>query len=178
MVVGEAISSDCHVVATPRNDTLKQIPSTMKKSKPSKKITELETGIKRCLADFENYRKRVEEDKRNLQQLSKIELMLELLPIVDNFELALNHLSNEQKKDPAIAGIFHIQSQLISVMNNLGVEKIPAAIGDRFDPNLHEAVDSHQGKGGDVIHQIQRHGYRFGEKVLRPVKVTVRELSS
>lgn len=146
----------------------------MKKSKNNVKILELETSIKRCLADFDNFRKRTEQEKKIWQQSSKIELMLELLPILDNFELALSHLSDEQKNNPAVAGIFHIQTQLVSVMSNLGVEKIPAVPGDKFDPNLHEAVDSHEGQGGDTIHSIHRHGYRIGEKVLRPTKVVVK----
>ncbi len=147
---------------------------TNKKSQNLKRIADLETSLKRCLADFDNYRKRVEEEKKDWQQASKIETMLELLPIVDNFELALGHLSEEQKKDPAIVGVLHIQSQLITVLQNLGIEKIPAAAGDKFDPNFHEAVDSHEGKGGDTIHAIHSHGYKFGEKVLRPTKVTVK----
>lgn len=133
----------------------------------------LQAGWQRCLADFENYRKRVEQDKKDWQDSAKMELILELLPVLDNFELALSHLTDDQKKDPAISGIFHIQKQLIDVMANLGVEKIAAAPGDKFDPNLHEAVESHEGKGGDTIHTIHRHGYRTGERILRPTKVTV-----
>jgi len=144
------------------------------KKSSQKQIRELKLGWQRCLADFENYRKRTEEDKKNWQEAAKTEMMLELLPILDNFELALGHLSDAQKNDPAIAGIFHIQKQLIDVMANLGIEKIAAVAGDQFDPNLHEAVDSHEGKGGDTIHQIHRHGYKIGPKVLRPVKVTVK----
>jgi len=145
----------------------------MKTSKSQKQIVELETSVKRCLADFDNFRKRTEEEKKVLQLTSKIDLILELLPIVDNFELALSHLSDAQKKDPAIAGILHIQSQLLTVISNLGVEKIPAKIGDNFDPNFHEAVDSHEGKGGDVISAIHHNGYKFGDNIIRPTRVTV-----
>ena len=140
-----------------------------------KEVAALKAGWQRTQADFDNYRKRVEGEKQDWQKTAQMELVAELLPILDNFELALSHLTEEQKKDPTIQGILHIQSQIIGIMENIGVKKIAAAPGDVFDPNLHEAVDSHDGNGGDVIHTIHRHGYQAGDQVLRPAKVVVRK---
>lgn len=140
-----------------------------------KELAELKAGWQRTQADFDNYRKRIESEKQEWQKTAQTELVLELLPILDNFELATSHLTEEQKKDATVQGILHIQSQLVAVMENIGVKKIAAAPGDQFDPNLHEAVDSHEGKGGDTIHTIHRHGYQAGDQVLRPARVVVKQ---
>lgn len=139
-----------------------------------KEVAALKAGWQRTQADFDNYRKRIELEKQDWQKTAQMGLVAELLPILDNFELALSHLTEEQKQDPTVQGILHIQNQLIGVMENIGVKKITCAPGDCFDPNLHEAVDSYEGKGGDVIHSVHRHGYQTGETVLRPTKVVVR----
>lgn len=138
-------------------------------------LEKLRAGWQRCQADFDNFRRRTESEKQQWQKQAQLDLMLELLPILDNFELALSHLSDEQKKDPTMQGIFHIQNQLISTMQNLGVEKIAAEAGQEFDPNFHEAVSSHEGKGGTKIHSVHSHGYKAGETVLRPAKVVVKQ---
>ena len=139
-----------------------------------KEVAALKAGWQRTQADFDNYRKRVEEEKQVWHKTAQMELIAELLPILDNFELALAHLTDEQKKDATIQGILHIESQLAAIMENIGVKKINCAPGDCFDPNLHEAVDSHEGKGGDIVHTIHRHGYQTSNQVLRPAKVVVR----
>ncbi|HLB32168.1 MAG TPA: nucleotide exchange factor GrpE [Patescibacteria group bacterium] len=143
-----------------------------------KEVAALKAGWQRTQADFDNYRKRVEGEKQNWQKNAQMELVAELLPVLDNFELALSHLSDAQKQDPTIQGILHIKSQLIGIMENIGVKKINCAPGDCFDPNIHEAVDSHEGSGGDVIHTVHRHGYQTGDQVLRPAKVVVRKNST
>ena len=135
--------------------------------------TKLLAGWQRCQADFDNFRKRTEQEKANWQESAKTDLILDLLPVVDNFELALAHLSDKQKQDPSIQGILHIQNQLNDIMARIGVVKIDAKPGDKFDENLHEAVESATGKGGVTIEKILKQGYRVGEKVLRPTKVTV-----
>lgn len=148
----------------------------MKPKKISKKIkiSEYKLGWQRCQADFDNFRKRTEQEKTIWQKSAKTDLILELLPVVDNFELALAHLTDEQKKDPAIQGILHIQKQLNDIMAGIGVVKIDAKPGDKFDENIHEAVESATKKGGDTIDKVLKDGYKISEKVLRPTKVTVR----
>lgn len=139
-----------------------------------KQLNELRAGWQRCQADFDNFRRRIEEEKVKWRYETQADIILQILPVVDNFELALAHLSNEQKKDPTVQGIFHIQTQLEAVLQNMGVEKIEAKIGGQFDPAVHEAVDSASGKGGTTIDSVTQQGYRLGNTVLRPVKVVVR----
>lgn len=145
-----------------------------KQSNPPKEIEDLKVGWQRTQADFDNFRKRVESEKQDWRQLSQMEFALELLPVVDNFERALSHLTDVQKADATIQGILHIQKQLNGVLENLGVKKMIVNPGDSFDHNLHEAVDSHENQGGDIIDAIHQDGYLMGDKVLRPAKVVVK----
>ncbi|HOE74874.1 MAG TPA: nucleotide exchange factor GrpE [bacterium] len=137
-------------------------------------LDELKAGWQRCQAEFDNFRRRTEEEKTKWHHDAQADVILQILPVVDNFELALTHLSDKQKEDPTVQGIFHIQAQLEAALHNMGVEKIKASVGGQFDPALHEAVDSTAGKGGTVIDSIVQHGYRLGNTILRPSKVVVR----
>ena len=134
----------------------------------------LQAGWQRCLADFDNFKKRTEVDRQNWLKTSKMDSARELLPILDNFDLAILHLSNEQKKDPTVAGIIHIQKQLHDLLTGWGVAKINVNVGDKFDPNFHEAVESVDNKGGEIIAQILQTGYKIGDVILRPTKVVTR----
>jgi molecular chaperone GrpE len=140
-----------------------------------KEVAELKAGWQRTMADFDNFRKRTDEEKQVWRAGAQEELILALLPILDNFDRAARHLTDEQKKDPAIAGMLHIQKQLNDALANYGVTKIDIKVGDEFDANLHEAVDSEGGQGGTKITQLLQSGYQMGAKVLRPARVVVKK---
>jgi molecular chaperone GrpE len=126
-------------------------------------------------AEFENYRRRVEREKVEFHSRARGEVLLELLPVVDNFERALSSL---QKKDADAAGLRHglelIHKQLKDALTKFGLEPVES-VGQVFDPHLHEAVtieptDEHE--ENTIIEEFQR-GYKLGEKLLRPAKVKV-----
>jgi molecular chaperone GrpE len=126
-------------------------------------------------AEFENYRRRVDREKIEFHARARGEVLLELLPVVDNFERALSSL---QTKEADAAGLRHglelIHKQLKDALTKFGLEPVES-VGQVFDPHLHEAVtieptDEHE--ENTIIEEFQR-GYKLGEKLLRPAKVKV-----
>jgi molecular chaperone GrpE len=126
-------------------------------------------------AEFENYRRRVDREKVEFHARARGEVLLELLPVVDNFERALSSL---QKQEVDAAGLHHglelIHKQFKDALTKFGLEPVES-LGQVFDPHLHEAVtieptDEHE--ENTIIEEFQR-GYKLGEKLLRPAKVKV-----
>jgi len=126
----------------------------------------------RSLADFDNFRRRVERERATVAQAGKREVFLSLLEVLDDFERALEHL-NEAPASIS-AGFSAIHRRLEDVLKAQGV--IPfKSVGQRFDPALHEAVgsvESDEQEPGAVLDELSR-GYRWGEEVLRPARVRV-----
>ena len=133
----------------------------------------LQDRLLRTAADFDNYRKRVERDRRDVADLAVVDAVRDLLPSIDNLERAL--------QAPAIGdtdafrkGVELIHKQMLDLLRKRGVKAIEA-LGADFDPNLHQAVvhepsDAH--REGEVMEEMQR-GYVLGERLLRPAMVKV-----
>ncbi len=133
---------------------------------------ELHDRLLRQAAEFDNYRKRVERERRANADQAVVDLLLELLLVVDDFDLALRVAS-----DGATAyrkGVELIHSKLQEMLRKQGVKPIDA-LGADFDPNLHQAVihePSPEHREGEVIGELRR-GYTFGDRLLRPAMVKV-----
>jgi molecular chaperone GrpE len=124
----------------------------------------------RLMADFQNYKKRVEKEKRDLYSYANEKMMNELLAVVDNFERALDHDADEGFKE----GIEMIFKQLQDVLEKSGLAEIPA-LGEEFDPNVHSAVmteETEEYESGKVSGVMQK-GYTLNGKVIRPSMVKV-----
>jgi len=126
----------------------------------------------RALADFDNYRRRMERDQATAASSGKREIILALLEVLDGFELALQH----EKDAPSSLseGIRAIYRRLLTLLEQQKVEPI-RSLGEAFDPRIHEAIDSSpsdQYQPGTVIEEVQR-GYRRGDDLLRPARVRV-----
>jgi molecular chaperone GrpE len=127
----------------------------------------------RTAAEFDNYRKRVERERRDLADYLKGDILGELLPILDNFERAMQSPSAGES-DALRKGVELIHKQLLDFLRKRGVTPIDA-LGADFDPNFHQAVihqDSPGHRDGEVIEELQR-GYMVGDKLLRPAMVKV-----
>lgn len=126
-------------------------------------------------AEFENYRKRVERERAELYQHGRDDVLLQFLPVVDNFERALSSLEESEGDAEALRrGVELIHKQFKDALAKLGLETVEA-VGHTFDPHVHEAVtteatDKH--KENTVIEEFQR-GYKIGDRLLRPAKVKV-----
>jgi len=131
-------------------------------------------GWQRSRADFLNYQKEKMERIGEILKYGKVELVLKILPILDNFEIVEKKISPSLKNDANIKGLLQIKTQLLDFLKNQGVEEIKT-IGQKFDPNFHEVVEeveTKDKKSGVIIEEVQK-GYLLYGKVLRPAKVRV-----
>jgi len=165
----------------------KKKPEELEKANTELKqqVTEYLDGWKRCKADFENYKRQQEEWAKSFQNYATENILGEIIPVIDNFELAVDHIPQTPENRTWREGILHIKKQLGDILINHGVKKIELKPGDSFDPNTHECIEnqpvppekcepasSNQEKP-PVIEKIIRNGYVVGDKLLRPAQVTV-----
>jgi molecular chaperone GrpE len=134
--------------------------------------TEYIDHLQRMKAEFDNYRKRVERERAELEARAKGDLCKQLLPIIDDLERALAHADNNPKG--LSAGLELVYKNLRLLLEREGVTRVHA-VGERFDPHIHEAVmveSKPSGRGETVTEEIQR-GYMHKGRLLRPAKVKV-----
>ena len=127
----------------------------------------------RAVADFDNYRKRIERERREFSEYAASDVLLELLPIIDNFERALQAPAAGDTESFK-RGIELIHKQMLELLRKRGVTRIDAQGAD-FDPNVHQAVihePSEEHREGEVMEELQR-GYKLGDRLLRPAMVKV-----
>ena len=129
----------------------------------------------RTLAEFDNYRKRSREEFQQVCTFAVEDLVIRLLPVLDNFERAIKTAEEIKDYDALHGGVILILRQLRDILTKEGVKPIEAE-GKQFDPNVHEAVmrvDTDECPDGTIIEEFQT-GYTLGDKVIRPsmVKVT------
>ncbi len=133
----------------------------------------LQDRLLRTAAEFDNYRKRMERERRDLSEYAAAEVLKDLLPIVDNFERALQAPPTPET-DAFRKGLELIHKQMLDVLKKRGVTPIEA-LGADFDPNFHQAVIhevSADHRDGEVMQELQR-GYLLGDRLLRPAMVKV-----
>jgi molecular chaperone GrpE len=128
----------------------------------------------RTQADFDNYRKRVARERDEAVKYANSAMLERLLPVVDNFELGLDAASKGGDTKAILDGINMVLRQIQDFLNDSGVQAIDAA-GEKFDPNLHDAVAyeaSNEVEEGVVIRQLRR-GYKLKDRLLRPATVMI-----
>lgn len=135
-------------------------------------MAELNERIIRLTADFDNFRKRAQREKDEARQFANQGLLEKLLPVLDNFEMALTAVKDA---DSSVRdGVQMILDQLLGVLKESGVEPVDA-MGQLFDPNLHEALSQEETtevEEGIVVQQVQR-GYKLNDRLVRPARVVV-----
>ena len=160
-----------------QEDKQKETKENKKESKENKEMItkeeyeELNDHYKRILAEFDNFKKRSQKEKESLYNSVLSDVIEVILPVVDNLE---NALKAETKDESYKQGIELVLKQFKDVLKSKGVEEIPA-LGEAFDPELHEAVSMIQDEnfGEKVIAQEYRKGYKIGNKVIRHSMVVV-----
>ena len=125
----------------------------------------------RAQADFINFKRRLEQDRDEAVKYADMGLILNLLPVLDDFERALNAASQADCDTAWIEGVNGIERKFRAVLEMRGVKEIKA-LAKQFDPIFHEAVMHIPGKEGVVIRELQK-GYTFQDRVLRPTRVAV-----
>ncbi len=163
-----------------KEPTIEELQNQIKELEKQK--NEYLTGWQRERADFLNYKKEEMERIGQLISYAREELILEILPLMDNFEIIEKKLPENLKKDDNIKGLLRIKIQFQDFLKSLGVEEIES-IGQEFNPNFHEVVEEVEpafakataGKeveSGIIIEEIQK-GYKSNGRLLRPAKVRV-----
>jgi molecular chaperone GrpE len=142
--------------------------------KANAQASEYLDGWQRAQAEFSNYKKRQEAERAQVMALANAALLRKLLPVVDDFERALETLPANLSQLTWCEGVLLIRHKLGSILESEGVKPIEAD-GQAFDPRYHEAVTYEEAPGyaeGQIIGEVQR-GYVLGERVLRPALVRV-----
>lgn len=139
-------------------------------------LSEQKDKYLRLYAEFDNYRKRTEKEKAQNFDFGAREVIEKLLPIIDNFERALGTVEKEDEEDAFTKGVRGIYKQIEKMLEDLDVKEIPAE-GEKFDPNLHNAVmtDTESDVEEDTITQDLQKGYTYKGQVVRHSMVKVKK---
>ena len=145
-----------------------------KKEKKDELIEELTDKYKRTFAEFDNFRKRSEKEKASMYEIGAKDIIEKILPVVDNFERGFKAVSEEEKNTPFAEGMDKIYKQLLTTLNDCGVNEIEAE-GKEFDPNLHNAVMHIEDEafGDNEVIEVLQKGYMYKESVVRHSMVKV-----
>lgn len=147
-----------------------------KKEDVSAKLADLNEKYLRLYADFDNFRRRTNKEKAELIQFGNKDLLLNILPVFDDFERALELMPKTESKEAIVDGIQHIFNKFSSVLQQAGLKEIQAK-GQDFDPEIHDAITKIQASPdmkGKVVDEIQK-GYMLHDKIIRHSKVIVGE---
>ncbi|MCR4833055.1 MAG: nucleotide exchange factor GrpE [Butyrivibrio sp.] len=147
-----------------------------KKDPLKEKIQELQDKYVRQVAEFDNFRKRTDKEKSQMFEQGQANVLEKILPVVDNFERGLASSPEDEQGKAFADGMNMIYKQLMKQLEDLGVTPIEA-LGQEFDPNLHNAVmqvASEEYESGMVAQELQK-GYKFHDTVLRHSMVAVAE---
>ncbi|MBR0039523.1 MAG: nucleotide exchange factor GrpE [Lachnospiraceae bacterium] len=142
----------------------------------NEKIKDWEDKYKRLLAEFDNFRKRSEKESAMMIDIGASMVLTKILPIVDNFERAINSIPDDLKDNSFVDGVDKIYKQMLKTFEELGVKPIEA-VGKPFDANLHNAVmtdENAEGEVDTVVEELQK-GYTYKDQVLRHSMVKVKK---
>ena len=134
------------------------------------------TGWKRCQADFENFKRRQSEQQLEMIKYANQNLILDIIPVIDNFHASTDHIPEDQKENSWVTGIMYIQKQLEKVLADNNVEEIETKVGDKFNPEIHEAVEDKEAENKNLKHKIKKvilKGYKLNGKIIRAARVIV-----
>ena len=154
------------------NEERAEIESAAEVQRLKEELRREHDTLLRALADFDNYRRRIERDRAGAARSGKRDVILSLLEVLDGFDRALNHIDDAPSS--VAQGVQAIHRNLLGVLERHGVTRFDS-LGEPFDPRFHDAigtVDSDEVESGTVADELQR-GYRWGDEVLRPARVRV-----
>lgn len=152
---------------TPDSDMAKEV------ERLTKELTDQKEKFLRVAAEYDNYRKRTQQDKVMVYNNAISDAVEKFLPLADNFDLALNSVASSENEEYT-KGIQMLQKQFKDILTNLNVEEF-GEIGDAFDPNVHNAVAHVEDESQDenVIVEVFRKGYSIQDRVIRHAMVKV-----
>ncbi len=136
-----------------------------------KKAEEYLGNWQRAQADFINYKRRTEQERLEFNNYANASLIINILPVLDDMERALEAVPSKYKKHDWVEGVRLVERKFKTTLEGQGVKPINA-LGEVFDPNYHEALRQGKGEEGIILEEIQK-GYMLNDKLLRPARVVV-----
>jgi molecular chaperone GrpE len=127
--------------------------------------------LQRTAAEFANYRRRTENERAQQRLIANESLLREILPVLDDLQRGLNSLTPDEQDSKLAEGIRAVEQKFLTTLRKHGVTPIDA-LGEPFDPSVHEAVEM-DAAGGDAVVAVYAQGYRLGDGTLRPAMVKV-----
>lgn len=128
--------------------------------------------LQRSVAEFQNYRRRVDQDRARLREIATSDVIRSILPLVDDLQRALSAIPPEQSESGLVGGISAIERKFAAILERYGVTPV-GVVGEKFDPAVHEAVSTDESGEQTHIAEVYQTGYKQGESVLRPAMVKV-----
>jgi len=135
-----------------------------------KEIETLKDKYMRLMADFDNYRKRMQAEVEAARKEGEIKAIRAVLPVLDDLERALEHAG--AKPETIAEGVRAVHQGFQRILSGLGVEPVPGE-GEPFDPNVHEAIGVVEGEEDEKVAEVYQKGYVYGEQLIRPARVAV-----
>lgn len=170
-IMEEALKEDGGALGEPGEADAEQVAALIAER------DEFKDRFMRSLAEMENLRKRSDRDRREAEQYGGSKLSRDMLPVYDNMKRALETVTDEQREanKALLEGIELTMRELLNVFAKHGIERIAPEVGDRFDPQLHQAMFEAplpETKAGDII-QVSAEGFKLHDRLLRPAQVGV-----
>ena len=128
--------------------------------------------LQRSVAEFQNYRRRVNQDSAKLRDIATQDVMRSVLPLIDDLQRAISVLPDDQRESGLGEGLSAIERKFLGILERYNVTSV-GTVGDTFDPAFHEAVATDESGTGTHVVEVYQTGYRQGESVLRPAMVKV-----
>lgn len=160
--VPEVLADESELIEVSELDTLRETNGKLKEQ------------LLRTAADFDNFRKRARRDVEDATKRSREQTLLEILPLVDNLERAVQASETAEDVAAVVDGVRMVLRSFNDIADRLGLERVDA-VGERFDPNLHDAVqqvETDEHPAGSIVAEVMS-GYRVGDKLLRAAMVVV-----
>ncbi|MDH3730651.1 MAG: nucleotide exchange factor GrpE [Acidimicrobiia bacterium] len=179
VIEGQVIEGDVVDPAQPADAGLPEDPATANEllldqlAEERQAAQSVFSDLQRVAAEFDNYRKRVQRDQVDIIDRASERVVLEMLAVVDSFEAAFTHEAQSPGEEKLLTGMRNTYELLISVLAKEGLEPI-AAIGEPFDPTVHEAAQAPSDAGAHlVVSEELRRGYMLAGRLIRPALVAV-----
>lgn len=131
-------------------------------------------GWQRALADFQNYKKQQESEVRDFKKFVVGDVILKILPVLDNLDLACESIPEESRGAPWTKGVLNVKRQFAALLSEYGLSEISVSGGDKLDPLIHESIGETEviGESGTIAEVLQK-GYMLHGKVIRAARVKV-----
>ena len=158
---------------TEEEPTSEEEPKSLEEAlaETKQKVEQYLANWQRTQADFVNYKRRSEQEREEIGKFANNQLILSLLPVLDDLERAFESITPQVARLKWVEGIRLIERKLRSALEAQGLSQIEA-LGEPFDPNLHEATMHSKGEEGMVVQELQK-GYMLHDRVIRPSMVVV-----